>query len=99
MTRTTALIKQFEGFSAEPYWDEHQWSIGYGSFAGSRDQNVRPNIRVTENQADLMLQRQLGPFERSVDRYDNIYDWSADERASLTSFAYNIGSIDQLTAN
>ena len=99
MTNTVDLIAQYEGFSATPYWDHHQWSIGYGSYAGSRNRNAEPNMRVSEAQARTMLQGQLGRYEANVDSYDSTYNWTPAERQALTSFAYNVGSIDQLTDN
>ena len=99
MGNTADLIAQYEGFSAEPYWDHSQWSIGYGSYAGSRDRNSRPNIRVTQAQGRDMLQQQMPRYEATVDKYDSTYNWTPAERQALTSFAYNVGSIDQLTDN
>ena len=94
-----ALIVQFEGFDPNPYWDHHQWSIGYGSFAGGRDRNQRPNIGpITQAQGRAMMAEQLGRYERNVDSFDRIYHWTPNERAAMISFAYNIGSIDGLTA-
>jgi GH24 family phage-related lysozyme (muramidase) len=99
MTNTVDLIAQYEGFSAEPYWDHSQWSIGYGSYAGSRDRNNKPNMRVTQAQGRDMLQQQMPKYEATVDKYDSTYNWTPAERQALTSFAYNVGSIDQLTDN
>jgi GH24 family phage-related lysozyme (muramidase) len=99
MTDHVDLIARFEGFAPEPYWDYHQWSIGYGSYAGSRDRSNPPNIRVSQSEARSMLRQQLGRYEESVDRYNSRYNWTPNERAALISFAYNIGSIDGLTAN
>ncbi|MDA9373763.1 lysozyme [bacterium] len=99
MGNTADLIAQYEGFSAEPYWDHSQWSIGYGSYAGSRDRNNRPNTRVTQAQGRDMLQQQMPRYEATVDKYDSTYNWTPAERQALTSFAYNVGSIDQLTDN
>ena len=93
------LIARYEGYRAEPYWDHHQWSVGYGSYAGSRDRNQRPNITVSEAEARQMLATQVKTYEANVDKYNSTYNWTPNERAAMISFAYNIGSIDQLTAN
>ena len=99
-TEHVALIVQFEGFDPNPYWDHHQWSIGYGSFAGGRNRSQRPNIGpITQAQGRAMLAEQLGRYERNVDSFDRIYNWTPNERAAMISFAYNIGSIDGLTEN
>ena len=99
MTNTVDLIAQYEGYSATPYWDHGQWSVGYGSYAGSRDRNNPPNVTVSRSEARTMLQQQLGKYEASVDKYDSTYNWTPAERQAMTSFAYNIGSLDQVTAN
>ena len=93
------FILRKEGFSSEPYWDNAQWSIGYGSFAGSYDKNNKPNITVDRDQAYKMFQDQIGTYTSRVDKYNDRYNWTPQERDALTSFAYNVGSIDQLTAN
>ena len=44
-----ALIKGFEGFSEEPFWDHKQWSWGYGT-------NADPEIQTrTIDQLVLLL--------------------------------------------
>ena len=48
------MIKDMEGFSAEPYWDVNQWSIGYGSCCGT-DKSEKPDLTVTEEEAEAML--------------------------------------------
>ena len=93
------LIARFEGYRAEPYWDHKQWSVGYGSYAGGRDPGVKPNITVSQSEARRMLADQVKTYEANVDKYDSRYNWTPNERAAMVSFAYNIGSIDSLTAN
>jgi GH24 family phage-related lysozyme (muramidase) len=95
------LIARFEGYRAEPYWDYGQWSIGYGSYAGSRDRSNPPNITVSEPEARRMLGEQLGTYRANVEHWNRVggYNWNPQQMDAMTSFAYNIGSIDQLTAN
>lgn len=102
-TRTDAknlndMVKGFEaggakgGFHEEAYWDYGQWSIGYGtkSFKGET---------ITKAGADKRLSEELAVAAKGVNRYDNTYKWQPHEREALTSFAYNVGSINELTAN
>ena len=49
-------------------------------------------------EADKMLTDDMGPYERNVDKYGTKYMWNQNEFDALVSFAYNVGSIDQLTA-
>ena len=102
-TRTDAknlndMVKGFEAggakdkFHKEAYWDYGQWSIGYGtkSFKGET---------ITKAGADKRLSEELAVAAKGVNRYDNTYKWEPHEREALTSFAYNVGSINELTAN
>lgn len=107
------MIKGFEGYhqkvdpaagnrsAVRPYWDVAQWSIGYGSYAGSRNRNQRPNITWTPAQADQALRNQLIPYRRNVESINRRggYAWSPAQLDALTSFAYNLGSINELTQN
>ena len=93
------FIAEREGFDPVPRWDEKQWTIGHGSYAGSRDRNNPPNISVTREQARIMLESQIKPYLDNVNSFNSRYNWTPNERDALTSFAYNIGSIDELTQN
>jgi GH24 family phage-related lysozyme (muramidase) len=107
------MLEGFEGYgekitpslgnrsNVRPYWDYQQWSIGYGSYAGSRNRSVRPDIIWTPEQAKAEKLRQLVTFQQNVQRVNQRgnYQWTQEQIDALTSFAYNIGSIDQLTAN
>ena len=42
---------------------------------------------------------ELERFEKNVMKFNNKYHWTQNEFDALVSFAFNIGSIDQLTAN
>ena len=97
---TTDVIKRFEGFHSQAYWDVSQWSVGYGSYAGSRDRSQPPPINnISEAEAARLYEQQIQTYVNNVDKYDSTYNWTDNERAALTSFAYNNGGIDQLTAN
>lgn len=88
------LIKEFEGCRLEAYkCPAGIWTIGYGHTAG-----VKPGDKITQAQADAYLAADLEKYEAKVNKYDT-YHWSQNEFDALVSFTYNIGSIDQLTAN
>ena len=89
------LIKKFEGCRLTAYkCPAGVWTIGYGHTAG-----VRPGDKISALQAEEMLKNDLVSYEKKVDKYANKYEWNQNEFDALVSFAYNIGSIDQLTAN
>ena len=89
------LIKQFEGCRLKAYKDPAGVpTIGYGHTAG-----VRMGDTITQKQADELLRDDLVIFEQKVMKYDEKYHWNQNQFDALVSFAYNIGSIDQLTSN
>ena len=96
--RGIALIKQFEGCRLQAYKpvaSEKYYTIGYGHYGP----DVAQNAVITQYQADAYLILDLEKFEKKVDKYNAKYNWTQNEFDALVSFAYNIGNIDQLTAN
>lgn len=89
------LIKGFEGCVLTAYQDAvGVWTIGYGHTRG-----VQARQKITAEQAEEYLREDCARFEKNVSGYDNIYHWNQNEFDALVSFAFNIGSINQLTAN
>lgn len=89
------LIKQFEGCRLTAYkCPAGVWTIGYGHTAG-----VKEGQTITQEQADAYLREDLAKYERHVAKYDKQYIWTQNQFDAMVSFAYNIGNIDQLTAN
>lgn len=88
------LIKKFEGCRLEAYkCQAGVWTIGYGHTAG-----VQKGQKISAAQAEALLRSDLERFEKKVDKYSE-YCWNQNEFDALVSFAFNIGNIDQLTAN
>lgn len=90
-----ALIASFEGCKLNAYWDAtgKVWTIGYG-----HTKNVKKGDVITQAQANQFLKDDCADAERQVMRFDSIYQWNQNEFDALVSFAFNVGSIDQLTA-
>ena len=93
MAIAVPFIKELEGFYPNAYRDYAQISIGYGSKATSMDEVI------TKQEADKRLREELKIAQDNVMAImkKGGYNWSAKQIAALISFAYNIGSIDQLT--
>lgn len=98
------LIKEFEGCHMTAYRDEvGVWTIGYGitnadkSITGT---TIKQGLKISQSTAEKWLEESLNrKYLPLVMKYDTRYGWNQNEIDALTSFAYNIGSIDQLTAN
>ena len=94
INKALKMIKKYEGFSPKPYFcPAGVLTIGYGH-TGS---DVRLGMTITKKQATELLKKDLIRFKKNVLKYDNIYHWNMNQYQALLSFAYNIGSIDQLT--
>lgn len=92
------LIKQLEGcrlHAYKPVPTEQYWTIGYGHYGP----DVSANMVINQAQAEALLREDLVKFENNVNKYDGKYHWTQNELDALVSFAYNLGSIDRLTAN
>ena len=98
------LIKEFEGCRLTAYKDPvGVWTIGYGttdsdySITGT---HIRQGLTISQKTADSWLKSSLDKkYGPKVNKYDSKYKWTQNEFDALISFAYNIGSIDQLTGN
>lgn len=89
------LIKKFEGCRLDAYkCPAGVWTIGYGHTVG-----VTAGQKISSEQAEAYLRADLDKYEKKVEKYADRYRWSQNEFDAMVSFAYNLGSIDKLTAN
>ena len=89
------LIKKYEGCRLTSYiCPAGILTIGYGHTG----KDVKPNQTISKKKAINLLKKDLARFERHVQSYNYIYEWTDNEFSALVSFAFNIGNIDQLTA-
>ncbi len=89
------LIKNFEGYSQMPYKDYSHWSIGYGSYVCSIDDDplkIYPNgISIME--AEEMLLKNVVGYANAVNKFAiaNNVILTQNQFDALTSFTYNLG--------
>ena len=89
------LIEEFEGCRLTAYQDSvGVWTIGYG-----HTKNVKRGQVITREQAEHYLIQDVAKAEKNVNSFDSKYHWNQNQFDALVSFAFNIGSINQLTAN
>ena len=97
------LIKKFEGCRLTAYQDAvGVWTIGYGTTNADKaitGTSICQGLKISQATADEWLRQSVDKkYRPKVDKY-NQYGWNQNEYDALVSFAYNIGSIDGLTAN
>lgn len=91
------LIKRFEGCRLTAYkCPAGVWTIGYGHTGG-----VHCGLTILPETAEHFLISDLKKFENHVNDFNNRfkYHFTQDQFDALVSFAFNVGSISQLTAN
>lgn len=89
------LIKRFEGCRLTAYRDSvGVWTIGYGHTKG-----VHSGQTISMGQATEYLRQDCANAERNVNSFDSKYHWNQNQFDALVSFAFNIGSINQLVGN
>ena len=92
------LIISFEGFTKKACKcvdSEKYYTIGFGHYG----KDVESNATITKKDALALLKKDLLSFEKKVDKYNKIYNFSQNEFDALVSFCYNVGNIDKLTIN
>ena len=84
-----ALIKSFEGLRLEAYPDPatggDPWTIGYGHTG-----EVRPDMVITEAEAEQLLRQDIVQFEMCVNRLLQV-SVTQGQFDALVSFAFNLG--------
>lgn len=88
------IIKKFEKCSLTAYKclpTEEFYTIGWGHYG------VRSALIITQEQADNYLIKDMEVAEKAVNKYANKYNFSQNQYDALISFAFNVGSIDQIT--
>lgn len=83
-TALIAAVKKFEGYSSKAFWDYQQYSIGYGTRAKSRDEEI------DEPEAERRLIDELEKARALVDGLS--VPLTRGQHKALTSLTFNAGS-------
>ena len=93
------LIKSFESCRLNAYKDPTgTLTIGWGHTGNVDGTPIYLGMTISQQKADELFDSDLERFENHVNGYHDKYNFTSNEFSALVSFAYNIGSITQLTA-
>lgn len=80
-------IKQYEGKRLKAYKDVGGvWTIGYGNI-----RHAKPNMEISDQQADAFLREDIATFEQAVERLVKV-PLNDNQFAALVSFSFNVGA-------
>jgi GH24 family phage-related lysozyme (muramidase) len=84
-------LKKFEGYSREAFWDNKQYSIGYGTEALFPEE-VLPPGQKGKDEAEKRLLSHLYGVRHNIDRmFGGIDTLTPARRDSLIDMLYNLG--------
>ena len=92
------LIKSFEGCKLTAYKclpTEKYYTIGYGHYGS----DVKAGMKITKEQAEELLLQDCKKAIKNVNSFMSKYSFNQNQFDALVSFAFNVGSINQLTAS
>lgn len=92
------LIKSFEGCRLTAYKclpTEKYYTIGYGHYGS----DVTGGMKITKEQAEELLLQDCKKAIKNVNSFMSKYNFNQNQFDALVSFAFNVGSINQLTAS
>lgn len=93
-----ALIKEFEGFSPEPYLCPAGLpTIGYGSLFDDGVRVTMGHRAISEDEAEALLAADLKTAESGVSRLVSV-PLAQNQFDALVSFAYNLGAASLMSS-
>ena len=85
------LIKLIEGLYLKAYKrPSDYWTVGYGHTSGAGAPKVVPGMKITRAQAESILAKDLGKYERCVERAAK-QTMTSNQFSAFVSFAFNVG--------
>lgn len=88
------FIKAVEGFSAQPYYDYSQYTVGYGTQCPSEKYFEYKSNGITKKEAEALLQEELAEISASInEKLIDMYNLTLTQNQfdALVSFSFNIG--------
>ena len=86
-----ATVKEFEGLRLKAYkCPASVWTIGYGHTSAAGAPIVNPDLVITKDEAEEVLERDMEQYEEGVRKYVKV-DLTQGQFDALVDFAYNAG--------
>ena len=92
------LIKSFESCKLTAYKclpTEKYYTIGYGHYGS----DVKAGMKITKEKAEELFLQDCKKAIKNVNSFMSKYNFNQNQFDALVSFAFNVGSINQLTAS
>lgn len=88
------FIKQREGFAKYPYWDNRQWTVGYGTRVPEGKLEEYQKNGIPEKEALELLASMMKDFENSIHKYIKKHNLTLTQQQfdALVSFSFNCGA-------
>ena len=89
-----ALLKKEEGFSATPYWDYAQWTVGYGTRCPDDKLEEYKANGISVEAAEELLRQYVAKYDAEVNKFIDTTGLSLTQNQfdALMLFSYNCGS-------
>ena len=88
------MIKNWEGFSATPYWDYGQWTVGFGTRAPDEHLERYRTEGISHEEATELLNTFLVSMGKSVNSFADKFGLTLSQQQfdAMLSMTYNCGS-------
>ncbi len=88
------LLKTYEGFSAKPFWDYKQWTVGYGTKAPSANLDRYNAEGISEEEALQLLNAELTKLCEYINSFIDKFQLNLTQNQfdSILSMSYNCGA-------
>ena len=88
------VVKQMEGFSAKPYWDYAQWTVGYGTRCPDDKLEEYKKNGISVAAAEALLTQAMNSYQTAVNDFANRHNLTLKQNQfdALVSFSYNCGT-------
>ena len=85
------LVKEFEGLRLKAYkCPAAVWTVGYGHTSAAGNPIVTPELVITNDEADQILERDMVQYEDGVRKFVKV-ELTQNQFDALVDFAYNAG--------